>query len=157
MLRNSAQGTHGFCSLLFPTLRLMNWVLMLRQLLGTSIFSLQISPAPLSAQPGAGPASWHTQQAHPNPLSPDVCWSPARHKPHAPSASVGWGGFGRLPTGAEAASPLFSAPSTVLKPITMPDIQITEVDAPAESDQMSSPTGTSWWEEPPGWGQPCEG
>lgn len=56
----------------------------------------------------------------------------------------GWGGvgLGRLPTGAEAASLcLFSAPSTVLKPITMPDIQITEVDAPAESDQMSSPTG----------------
>ncbi|XP_036177766.1 ras association domain-containing protein 2 isoform X3 [Myotis myotis] len=32
------------------------------------------------------------------------------------------------------------AQGTVLKPITMPDIQITEVDAPAESDQMSSPT-----------------
>lgn len=71
----------------------------------------------------------------------------------------GWGGvgLGRLPTGAEAASLcLFSAPSTVLKPITMPDIQITEVDAPAESDQMSSPTGTPRWEEPPVGGQPCE-
>lgn len=32
------------------------------------------------------------------------------------------------------------AQGTILKPITMPDIQITEVDAPAESDQMSSPT-----------------
>lgn len=97
--------------------------------------------------------------APPNPLSPDVCWSPARHKQSAPRAGVGWGGvgLGHLPTGAEAASLcLFSAPSTVLKPITMPDIQITEVDAPAESDQMPSPTGTLWGEEPPVWGQLCE-
>lgn len=52
---------------------------------------------------------------------------------------------------------LFSAPSTILKPLTMPNIQITEVDVPDENDQMSSPTGTRvvggapqvhvWWEE----------
>ena len=53
---------------------------------------------------------------------------------------VGWD-WGRSSAGAEPFV-CFLLTSTILKPLTMPNIPISEVDALPESDQTSSPTGT---------------
>lgn len=145
VLRNSAQGKHGFCCLLFPILHLMNWMLMLLQLLRMSVFSLQTSPTQAWSW-----ASLMAQTAQPTQIRYHLmCASPQPRTSKVLPEQV-WSGVGleRLPMDWSSLS-LFSAPSTILKPITMPDIQITEVDAPAESDQVSSPTGNRC-QAPPG-------
>lgn len=55
-------------------------------------------------------------------------------------SGVGWD-WGRSSAGAEPFV-CFLLTSTILKPLTMPNIPISEVDALPENDQTSSPTGT---------------
>lgn len=115
----------------------MNRVLLWLQLQGLSVLSPDL---PLLTQCSAwswrsllGQSARPIQVLYPQPGASKVL-------PVQERGGVGVGvflhrGWTRLPR-------LFSAPSTILKPLTMPDIQITEVDAAAESDQASSPTGT---------------
>lgn len=131
MLRNSARYHTGIfcCSLSWAWCCYKCW----EQVLSPSRIHL---PCPVLGS-GAGPASWGPQHSLPCPSSPTAWWSPEVFPLRE------WDGVGLrefLCRGWTFC--LFLLSSTILKPLTMPNITISEVDALPESDQTLSPTGT---------------
>lgn len=49
--------------------------------------------------------------------------------------------LGHVLSGSKQVRPVFAYLSTTLKPLTMPTVQISEVDMPVESVETHSPTG----------------
>ena len=149
MLRNSVQATHGFCSLWFSSLALMNWVLLGLQLQGLSIFSLQTSPSSPSAQPGADLASWDSQHSPSKSFIPRL----AQAECSLCRSGVGWE-WASLPTGAEPDSLVcFLPPAPSWRPSPCPTFRSQRWTLQPRVTRPQTPQVHVWWEEPPAWGQ----
>lgn len=157
----AVRAAHGFLSLVFSILGLMNWMLVLLQMLEKNIFSLQNSPCTTHC------LTWELGQPFMGCSAQPIC---TLHRLMCASTQPGtskvlplqeWGlaGAGHLSTGVKLVSPLpfvFSTRRTTLKSLTVPNVQISEVDAPPEGDQMPGPAGTGEWKVLPARDQLCQ-
>lgn len=127
------QTARRFCSSVFSIPGLMNPVLVLLPMPGRSLFSSRTPPPPQCSalergQPHGTLCTGRPQGGVPVPSLVQAKCSPCRR--------------GRVLLQGLTRSPFcVLSPSSILKPLTMPSIQISEVDAPPEGGQTPSPTG----------------